>query len=52
MLAVNGNDLVALGYNPGTILGDTLNALLQKVLEQPSLNDKNTLLTLAKDMKP
>ena len=51
MLAVNGRDLIGLGYKPGITLGHTLNYLLQEVIKDPSLNEKKALLTLAKDLK-
>lgn len=51
MLAVNGRDLIGLGYKPGITLGHTLNYLLQEVIKDPSLNEKEALLTLAKDLK-
>lgn len=48
-LMVNGADLIALGYEKGPSLGDELNSLLNRVLDQPSLNDKETLIKLAKE---
>lgn len=48
-LAVNGHDLLALGYAPGPALGAEMKLLLDRVLEQPELNEKNTLLRLAKE---
>ena len=50
-LAVNGRDLLALGYTPGPTLGAELNALLERVLDDPALNEKNTLLRLAEEDK-
>lgn len=50
-LAVNGKDLVELGFSPGPALGKTLNALLDKVIEDPSLNEKAVLLKMADGMK-
>lgn len=50
-LAVNGNDImIGLGLTPGPILGMLLQKLLEKVLENPSLNEKTTLLTLAEEI--
>lgn len=46
-LAVNGHDLMALGIPQGPGLGQMLNQLNDQVLENPSLNDKATLLALA-----
>lgn len=46
MLAVNGQDLIQAGYQPGKAIGDKLNVLLEKVLENPDLNTKDSLLKL------
>lgn len=43
-LAVTGSDLIAVGMKPGKELGDTLQKLLELVLEDPSLNTKEHLL--------
>lgn len=48
MLDINGKDLIALGYKPGKSLGNTLDYLLDQVLEDPSLNHKNILEELAR----
>lgn len=45
-LAVTGRDLIAAGYPAGPALGETLHLLLEKVLEEPSLNQKELLLGL------
>ena len=45
MLAVNGSDLIAAGMKPGKELGETLQRLLEIVLEEPSLNTKEYLLS-------
>jgi len=50
-LAVNGKDLVALGIDPGPGLGKVLGLLLDKVIDDPSLNEKETLLKIAGGMK-
>lgn len=47
-LAVNGSDLINLGYPKGRIIGETLNKLLNIVLENPELNTKEDLIKLAK----
>ncbi|MEZ0239783.1 MAG: CCA tRNA nucleotidyltransferase [Chloroflexota bacterium] len=50
-LAVTGDDLIAgLGVSPGPRLGRILDALLEKVIVDPSLNDRPTLLLLAEGM--
>lgn len=46
-LAVTGSDLIAAGMKPGKEIGNTLNALLELVLEDPEKNDKQTLLACA-----
>lgn len=46
-LAVNGNDLIALGFQPGIELGDALEELLLYVIENPLDNKKNILITRA-----
>ncbi len=46
-LCINGNDLIEAGIPKGTQIGDCLNALLQKVIEDPQLNEKETLLKMA-----
>lgn len=45
MLAVNGSDLIAAGMKPGKELGAALQRLLEIVLEDPSLNTKEYLLS-------
>jgi tRNA nucleotidyltransferase (CCA-adding enzyme) len=42
-LAVNGNDLLKAGFT-GKAVGDALNALLDAVMKEPSLNRKDRLL--------
>ena len=48
-LAVGGRDLMELGIKPGPIMGEILGKLLDEVLEDPDLNDRDKLLTLAKE---
>ena len=48
-LAVSGTDLQALGTS-GPQIGETLAVLLDRVLEDPSLNTRDMLLTLARKM--
>lgn len=49
-LAVNGHDLRAIGFR-GAEIGAMLRKLLDKVLDNPSLNNKNTLLSLVEEEK-
>lgn len=46
-LAVNGYDLMKIGIPQGKEIGDTLKVLLDAVLEDFSINDKDTLLRMA-----
>lgn len=48
-LEIDGNDLKEIGFC-GKEIGDTISTLLDTVLDNPSLNDKNTLYNLAKDI--
>jgi tRNA nucleotidyltransferase/poly(A) polymerase len=47
-LAVDGADLLALGYHQGPELGRTLDALLDAVVDDPALNTRDELLGRAK----
>ena len=50
-LRVNGHDLIKeLGIAPGRIIGEILDALLEAVTSEPALNDRETLLTLAREI--
>jgi len=46
-LAVNGQDLMDMGYLPGEKLGKALNRLLDIVLSEPEINRKDRLMGLA-----
>lgn len=46
-LAVNGNDLIQLGYKPGKELGNVLHKLLDEVIDGNVNNDKDELLKLS-----
>ena len=48
-LAVTGSDLQALGIS-GPRLGETLAALLERVLDDPEINTRESLLTLARSL--
>ena len=48
-LAVNGNDLIALGVVKGKDIGVTLNKLLEKVIDDAELNNKESLTKLVKE---
>ena len=49
-LAISGSDLIADGMQPGKEIGFVLNTLLEKVIEQPELNTKETLLRMRKEL--
>lgn len=42
-LAVKGADLISWGMKPGREIGEVLSALLERVLEKPSLNSRKSL---------
>ena len=48
-LAIKGADLIAMGIKPGEAMGTILENLLELVLENPSLNEKNRLLSIVKE---
>ena len=50
-LAVSGKDLIDAGWRPGRELGETLNRLLELVLEDPAGNTKERLLAAAKEYR-
>jgi hypothetical protein len=50
-LRVNGKDLIAEGLGKGPEIGKLLSALLDAVLHDPALNDRETLLALAKALR-
>ncbi len=47
-LAINGNDLIELGYK-GKEIGDCLNDMTDAVLDEKLSNDKDSLMTYAKE---
>jgi tRNA nucleotidyltransferase (CCA-adding enzyme) len=50
-LAIDGNDLIVeFGLSPGPHLGRILDALVERVIEDPALNDAPALLMLARDL--
>lgn len=50
-LEINGNDLMELGLSEGPEIGNVLNKLLEIILEDPSKNQRDTLIRLAKEIK-
>lgn len=45
-LAISGNDILELGYQEGRVIGEILDLLMEKVLENPELNNKNDLIEI------
>ena len=51
-LAVDGSDLIAeLGLAPGPELGALIDALFERVVEDPRLNTRERLLALARELR-
>lgn len=48
-LAIDGNDVIELGYKQGKLIGKILDYLLEQVLESPELNNKEKLIGIIKD---
>jgi tRNA nucleotidyltransferase (CCA-adding enzyme) len=48
-LEVTGSDLIALGMQPGRQIGEMLQELLEMVLDNPALNQKEKLLAICKE---
>ena len=46
-LAINGNDMLELGYKPNKELGNALSTILELVIDDPTLNTKNQLQEIA-----
>mgnify|MGYP002624393134 FL=1 len=49
-LCINGKDLMAIGIPSGKQMGLILNELFETVLDSPSMNEREKLLTLAKNI--
>lgn len=50
-LDISGKDLIAAGFQPGRKMGLILQRLLDIVIEDPSINEKETLLNIARDIE-
>ena len=48
-LAINGDDLLGIGYKPGKLVGYCLNTLLSAVIDGTLENNKETLLQFARE---
>jgi tRNA nucleotidyltransferase (CCA-adding enzyme) len=49
-LAIRGDAILALGVEPGPRVGAILRHLTESVLDEPSLNDPNSLLDMAREL--
>jgi len=49
-LEINGHDLIALGYRQGKEIGTVLNRLLQTVLDNPDMNNRDKLIQKAGEL--
>jgi tRNA nucleotidyltransferase (CCA-adding enzyme) len=50
-LAIGGSELIEeLGLEPGPRLGRVLDGLVERVIDDPTLNDAGTLLLLARQL--
>jgi hypothetical protein len=47
-LAVNGDDLKALGIQEGPLIGEVLDYLLEVVIENPKKNNRSDLIEIVK----
>ncbi len=47
-LAINGKDLIAMGVPQGQRIGEVLNQIFDEVVDNPSLNERNSLLERAR----
>jgi tRNA nucleotidyltransferase (CCA-adding enzyme) len=50
-LDISGYDLLSLGYPPGKEIGETMEYLLDQVVDNPALNQKDTLIALLQNRK-
>lgn len=48
-LAINGDDVIELGYPEGEIIGEILDYLFERVLEEPGKNNQVELIKLVKE---
>ena len=50
-LAIDGHDLIAeLGIAPGPPIGQVLDELVERVVSEPRLNERDRLLALAREL--
>ena len=48
-LAISGKDLIAMGMKPGPEMGQVIEELFQNVLDNPQINNRDTLLSMARE---
>ena len=48
-LEIGGDDLIAMGLHPGPEFGEILSALLERVVEDPTLNSRERLLRIVRE---
>ena len=48
-LMINGNDLIRLGYSQGKIIGEILDYLFERVLEEAEKNNREDLIKMVKE---
>ena len=49
-LAINGTDLIKMGYPEGKQIGKIINKLVEMVLDNPELNNRDTLIEIIKSL--
>jgi tRNA nucleotidyltransferase/poly(A) polymerase len=49
-LALSGRDLISMGLKPGPHFGEILSQLMERVLDEPRLNENETLRNLVREM--
>ena len=50
-LAIKGDDLIKLGFRQGKEIGAVLERMLEAVLDNPEINDRDTLAAMAENMR-
>ncbi len=49
-LAINGRDVMDLGVPEGKLIGQIIQTIFERVVDEPELNDRDTLIAMAKEM--
>lgn len=50
-MALSGSDLIEMGFEKGTTIGKVLDKLFSEVLKDPSLNNRDDLIGIAKEIR-